>query len=347
MKLEIDRRQARPAACAAIVARCFYGLSVEGGQLHNGAWLCAIAGALLAAPLIQCMRALRGHSGKRVFARLLAAALIVVNVFDCAEILAVAARSAGFLALERSPAWVLTLPVAIAALLAILRGGDAIGSAAAVSLRAAALLVAVVALMQLHALRPRWLFPLLGSGAPALLEGSFKAAGWTGSICGLFLLESDEANPTVPHSVRNYAFLAVAVNLCSVLIALRLMMSPTIRPGADNTWLIRLDTLLTNGRAGLYVQLPMIVMWYAGLLHLVACEGFIASSLLQRLAPGLDGRLCALSSVAAITALSIARPAFLAAANASHAWIYAVIAVLGALALVEGAAKGGASPCAF
>ena len=71
------------------------------------------------------------------------------------------------------------------------------------------------------------------------------------------------------------------------------MPTPFMAQGADGGWLARIDSLLTNGRAPLYLQMPMLLIWYAALLHLSACAGFCAACHLQRMLPSVDGRLCA------------------------------------------------------
>jgi hypothetical protein len=85
-------------------------------------------------------------------------------------------------------------------------------------------------------------------------------------------------------------WVAAACLVAALLLVLRLMMAPAGKYGLP--WLSRLDALLTNGRAPLYLQLPMIMAFFVSLFHLLTCECFAASALLQRLIPALNGHLC-------------------------------------------------------
>ena len=131
--------------------------------------------------------------------------------------------------------------------------------------------------------------------------------------------------------------LAAGIAVATLLIVLRLMMTPTQlqRDG----WSNRLDALLTNGRAPLYLQLPMIALWYAGMLHLLACEGFACAALLQGLFPRLGGMACAVVAVAAVALLSGA-----GAQDFFAPWRYLVLAMIAAVAaLLPDRRKGGAT----
>ena len=136
----------------------------------------------------------------------------------------------------------------------------------------------------------------------------------------------------------------VGALVSALLILLHRMMVPT--PIREAGWLKRLDDLLTNGRAPLYLQLPMICAWYAGLLHLLACECFAGATLLQRLLPRLGGRQCALLFVATI-ALAAAFLPVIDIAEMLSPWQYIAVAPLTALiTFVAAGRKGGAASCA-
>lgn len=296
MKLGIRQKPAEYAVSAAVAARVFCGLAVDHPGLHNGAWLSAGIGAALAWPVIMGFAKLKGNGAAKPA---LTALLALINLLDGAATAVKLTRSAGYLALERLPAPVLMLPIGLVLFWAICRGGDAIGYSAAIWTRVFAVLMGIVALMQLRTYRPQWLRPLLGGGLLPIFEGGVRAAGWMAGIAGVFLIaEGDYGEDTHP-----YRAALIGAGVAAVLIVLRTMMTPTLRAGYAATWLIRLDTLLNNGRARLYLQLPMIVIWYASLLHLLVLQGFTAAALLQRLLPKLDGRACALAAVAAVVFL--------------------------------------------
>ena len=89
----------------------------------------------------------------------------------------------------------------------------------------------------------------------------------------------------------------------------------------------------------------MISAWYAGLLHLLLCEGFGAAALLQRLFPALDGRLCSALAVASIGAAYALQGTF-GASDALSPWLYVVAALITALTALISLGKGGRRQCA-
>ena len=116
------------------------------------------------------------------------------------------------------------------------------------------------------------------------------------------------------------------------------MMTPTQLSG-DN-WLNRLDSLLCNGFAPLYLQLPMIVLWFAGLMHLIVCEIFSSAALVQRLLPSVNGRLCA----AILTGIAL----ILSRTHGSETispWSFSVVCALGALHMLMRVFTGRRSGC--
>jgi len=112
-------------------------------------------------------------------------------------------------------------------------------------------------------------------------------------------------------------------------------------------WLFRLDTLLTNGRAPLYLQLPMIVLWFSSMLHLLVGESLVVALLLQRAFPTLDGRLCSiLASLGAVLAFASPLPRTLPSSPIPQ-WLFIGIlaaAIPGRVVLHR--KKGGQNPCA-
>ena len=302
IRLHISSRAAESAACAAVAASTFCGLTVDSTALHNGAWISAIIGilpALLIASSYQKLRTVNGKTG-RAAAALLNLILLGFNGIGTAEILTDITRSAGYMALDRVPEAALLIPAGLALAWCLSRNGNAVGYSAGVWLRVFPALLLLVAVLQIPYYHPAWLRPVLGSGWQGVLKGSLLPAGRTAALSCIFLFvdegENDGGSP--------FRAVLLGTGIAALMILLRLMMTPTPRPGTENTWLLRLDSLLANGRAPLYLQLPMIVIWYAGLLHLLCCSGFNAAALLQRFAPKLDGRICVGIVVVAIAALS-------------------------------------------
>ena len=328
MRLSIACRPAYMAALVAVAARVFLGLTVDAPVPHNGAWLSALIGGLLAVPWVFCVSRFKPHG------KALHALLATLCLLDAASVLSAVTRSAGYLALDRSPVLALLLPTGIAALWCVWRNGDAIGYGAMLWARIAPALLLIVALLQWRYYRPAWLSPAFGSGWTAILGGGVRSAGWIVSASAVLLLPDKDDRPNASAMV-----VPVAAAISAILIVLQRMMAPvSLSPGG---WLDRLDALLCNGRAPLYLQLPMIVFWFAGLMHLLLCELFTAAALVQRVVSGLDGRLCAAVTVTAALALS--------QLEALPAWMSAVapwaFPAAGALTVVTMLLKGGRSPC--
>lgn len=299
MKSTVSMSAARAAAMSAVVARVFLGLVVDAPTTHNGAWLCALLGALLAAPWLLCLAPLRGYT--RASRLPLDLVLMLAAMIDAATVMSTLTRSAGYLALDRSPALTLALPAALAVLWCVWRGGDAIGYGAILTTRIVFALVLVVVLLQWHYFRPQWLSPVLGNGIASIVDGGVRAASWIVASASILAVADDEGSEACA-SLSVLPALGIAAVACSVLIALRQMLTPT--QISDWTWLNRLDALLCNGRTPLYLQLPMIALWFAGLLHLLVSECFAASAIMGRLLPQLDPRLCGASVVTATLFLS-------------------------------------------
>ena len=332
MKRAISPRAARAAALVAIAARLFLGLVIDAPTTQNGAWLSAIIGCLLAAPLLFLLAHCRFKSV------LLIAALGALAAVDAASVLFATSRSAGYLALDRSTVLLLSLPISLAALWALWRGGDAVGYAAMIWARIALALLVVVALLQVKYFRVGWLYPIFGEGWRAILDGGVKVAGWIVAASSVLALP-DDARKSPPVLPALFSATAIA----SLLILLRCMLAPTqLRSG----WLNRLDALLCNGRTPLYLQLPMIALWFASLFHLLACELLAAAGCLRKLLPGLSEKLCAMTVVT--LALGISRLSVLARwTEALSEWSFAVIGVIAALSFITSRREGGERVCGF
>ena len=310
MKLCLPAHSARKAAWLAVVTRIFCGLTVSAGSPHNGAWIAALLGAALAVPLTGYMDgasrrpAYTGLRGRRAQC----AALSIALLADTAWALGLLSGSASFLSAENSVLLRSLLPAALALTWVTGRNGDAVGYGAALWLKLLPPLLLLVMLLHLPHLRPDWLFPLLGDGPSALLPAALRSAGWAAASFSAADLLGETASPPASHSHRCGVMSASAVS--AALILFRLMMTPEMPAVLGGQWLNRLDTLLTNGRAPLYGQLPMIVLWFTCLMNLLAFDGFAAAALIQRFLPRMDGRLLgALTAAAASAAVLAGGPA--------------------------------------
>ena len=338
MRLRISRPAARAAAFTASAARVFYALAVETGTVHNGVWISALLGAILAIPLILAVGRSRGRGN-----RWLLAVLCVASLADSGLVLSAIARSSSFLTMDEVRPILLSLPALLAVFWCVTRNGDAIGYGSMLWVRIFPALLLPVVLLQWRHYRPAWLLPLLGDGWRAIGLGGLRTAGCLIPYTALALVCEDET----PENSSKGSFVAALSGgavLAALLLLPRLMMAPTNVAGDD--WITRLDTLLTNGRAPLYLQLPMILLWYGGLFHLTTCGSFAAALLLQRLIPALDGRLCALFALLAALAVALSPLPSALPGSAAQPWLFPAVTALAALRCWTLKMKGGRRSCA-
>lgn len=278
MRDGLSRSSASASVGAAMISRLFYGLMVETPEVHNGAWLSALLGLGLALPVLWLIHRAAGRRGNP----LLPWTLLLMAGLDAAEMLSATAFSESCVAFNPIPAPLLMLPLLLAAGRCLWLGGDALGGSARVWMRAFVPLLLVVVVYQWPYYRPAWLFPLWGFGMGGLLRGGLRAAGWIVTLGGAALMLCDGARFS-----RVCRSLMLATTVVILLILLRLMMAP----GMDVAGMgrrVQLDALLTNGRAPMYLQLPMIIIYFVGMLHLLCFETWAASALLRRVISGMS-----------------------------------------------------------
>ena len=282
MKRTLSRSAAAASTGAAVLARVFYGLTIEAPDPMGGAWASALLGLMLSLPALWLLMRCKRHSAwlAPVFSALL--------LLDAASAMECAGFSASYLAFSHAPVAVLMLPLALAAWRCSALGGDALGASARVWMWALSGLMLVVMLFQWPYYHPAWALPLF-SGTQGLLKASLRVAGWITTLAGAAILLCDE----VPRTRWVLGTVASAMGVALALVLLRRMMTP---PGAylAISRSVRVDSLLTNGRAPLALQLPMIVIWFMAMLHLLSYETFACGALIKLHIPWISIVLAAL-----------------------------------------------------
>lgn len=297
MRLEPSRTAATASLTACLASRLFCGLALEAPEAANAAWLAAPLGLLLSLPPVYLACGLR--PGAR---RALAGPLFLLLCMDAAATIEWTAYSESCLAFDHVSPLLMMLPLMLAVARCAWLGGDALGGAARFWIKLFALLILVVLLYQLPYYNPGWLRPWLGAGTGGIWHAGIRAAGWTAliamsavSVCG---------DDLTFREVLPGMLLATAV--AAILVALRQMMAPAVTAGGM-TRAMAVDALLTNGRAPLYLQLPLIVAWFAGMLHLMAFEGIAACGLLKKLLRRAGELPCVLAGLGLAFALALTR----------------------------------------
>ena len=305
MENRLSRSSASASAGAAIISRLFYGLMVDAPEVHNGAWLSAALGLVLALPSLWLMY----RAAKRGRRSLLPLALMLSAILDAGGMLEATAFSESCIAFNHIPMPMLLLPLLLAAGRCLWLGGDALGASARIWMRVFVPLLLLVILYQRPYYRPAWLFPVLGFGMGGILRGGLRAAGWIATIGGAAMLLCGEARFSKVCRV-----FTLAVIVAALLMLLRLMMAPAM-DAAGMSRSVQLDALLTNGRAPMYLQLPMIVIYFVGMLHLLCFEIWAASVLLKNSLPQIGGIPAGI-----LTLLSAALSALAPAQTGAELW---------------------------
>ena len=330
MKLRLSASGAASAFSAAAVARTFCALTLDEPLLPGGRWLAALLGGVLAAPVVLGIARAKGRG-------LAGAILMPLGALEAAQAARTLAHGASFLAFDRVPTALLMLPLFLAALRCLWPGGTALGAASRVWLKLLPLFLVPILALQLPHLEPDWLFPLLGSGPRSILGGAIRAAGGFAMLSGLWLVAEDGDGP--PHPLRCLAFSAL---LAAALLAAQEMMAP-VMISADSSRVFLLDALLTNGRAPLILQLPMVIVWFIAMLNLLAVQCFLSAALASRLAARANPRIVGIAVVAVVAALALAGlPGWRRAALLGRM----ELAAAGLCAAIFYAKSGGERPCA-
>ena len=219
MKLTLSRGAAFAAAFVAIVARLFLALAVDDGPMHNGAWIAALIGGLMALIYLTAIDALiagHGRSGGGM-ARAFYLPMGALALVDSARVLSALSKSASFLAVESTSAIAMVLPVCLAAAWCVCRNGDAVGYGAMLWMRLFPALLLLVVLLQAGHYRPQWLFPLLGNGWGDIRVQSLRSAGWFVPTTAVLLVADDPSDEThLPG--RHASTLALAAAVLTVLV---------------------------------------------------------------------------------------------------------------------------------
>ena len=138
--------------------------------------------------------------------------------------------------------------------------------------------------------------------------------------------------------VRLTCFIAV---VSAGLILLRNLMTPPLVSGDLTSRYAQFDLLLSNGRAPLTLQFPMIVLWLVSLLMLLLFDVLSVALTLQRALPGLNGKVCVFAAPLSCMALALFGVGARTDAMALARWLYtAQGTLLAALMLQNGKKRG-------
>ncbi len=350
MKYVPGRSAALPLMFIAIAARLFCEMALLYPAAHNAVWLCPIAGLLLYLPFafaLQRAAALGNDSAwgnlesrlPRFLSALILLILIALLLLDASAMMDVAAGTASF-SIGDKAVITLELPLAVLLALMVLLGPDAAGNNARIGLYILGFLLVILALTQIPIYRPGWIAPILGGGAPSILNGALRCAGSMALLSLPWLF-------AVPDRARFGPTLwgSAACLLASVLLLFLQMLSPTF-VGTELLRPARMEILLNNGRVAISLQFVYLIAWYGGLLHLLSAEAVTAACIIRRLLPGLKPWLVALLEAVGVFLLSGSERIQAFLAGNAVAWLFPLIGLLLLVSMAAaGLAKGGGRRC--
>ena len=340
----LPQRSAAALGLIALSTRLFFAIAIDLPQLLNAGWLCALAACALTLPLALCLGFLQqrwaappASKCTGIPARIFCGALCLFSLHDLCCVMRFFTLSASHTLLEDVRPWLLTLLLAACALLGCLAGVRAVGGAARVGLWVIGLMLAITVLVQLTALNPGWLAPLLGPGLPVLARPLPHLAGLMTGLTGLWLMGDGKAGKAFsPPALVGYIALAAGG-----LLALWSMLAPMMT-GVPDTRLFYFDRLLTNGRVTASLQLVLLLAWYGGMLTMMSFSTVCSARLLTLTVPPLPWPwavcLCVLGALGA-TALSLADRQVIQWINLVR-WVLVTLPILGASLFLAMQRKG-------
>lgn len=351
MNTQPGRSSAAAIMYITVAARLFWGMAVDCPIVHNAAWICPLAGFLIALPFLLCCNsaARLGNDSpiNNLAVRCPAAVsragmsmLSLLLLLDCAVNMRMLAGTANVLALGSLPISVLLIPLAAVAAASVLLGMDAAGNSALVWLRLLPLPMLVLLLAQAGSWETGWLTPILGDGLRRIASGGVYCSGAVALLAVPFLV-------AVPDRCRRspILFAALGAATASLLLLVLQMLCPPL-----TTILLsrssRSELILNNGRIQLSMQLLLIVLWYGAITNLVSVEASAAASAIERMLPKLPRwslAACITILCFVLACLPISTPD-----ECVHIfnWYYPLAAAALIAMLIGAASKGRKKPCA-
>lgn len=355
MRLTLPLSSARPLIFAAVCARVVMGMHLDLAWLYNAGWISVLIAMLLCLPLgllatyvtracreRSILDALRQSSGEAL-TRGVCCVYCVLSTYETAVTARVLSNSVRHVALSETSALTLLVPLVLVAMLASYFNGQSIGSAARVWVKIVPFLVLIAILIQMKSYRVQWLLPIFGPGLEVIADGAVSASGWL-SLSALVWLGADaDAQGCDARMPVLGPMLSIGIVSAALLALLAVMSPPSVR--ADLTRAFQLDKLLSNGRASLSAQLPLIILWYNGLLFGATTGLFLSAKFMQAAFPKLDGRVAILLSGLLTGAIAMLGLAEQHTAVLFSRWLFPAVAVPFFLLLLPPAMRGGKNAC--
>ena len=305
MSLRIPFSRAWMLGVISLTMRLFAGIVLDRPELHIAGWISPLIGLGLWMPVVcacgifsrNCkdrapVEVLSETAGAALTA-VLKAVLAVVLLWDAAGISIIAIETMSYATMVEIRGIYFLLPLSAVMFGVLLTNGRGLGGMASLWARILPLLFLLVLVQRFSNYVFHWLRPVFGSGGQAIITGGIASAGLLSPVVALWLIaEPDKANSRSGWQTL-LTMILFSVLCAAVLLALHSAMTPVQISGRESR-IFRLDSILTNGRAVLGSQLPVLIIWFVSQLITLAFELFLSAALLQRLVPRLKGVFCAL-----------------------------------------------------
>lgn len=303
-------------ASLSCIMRITIELAIDLPNAANASWMCPLLGLALFAPFLfalrQAARLSKGSPWENIRQRLPRALRRVIEIdfalllmLDAASMVRLAASSYNVQALNHVTVHLLIVPLGAVVAAAIFWGANAVGNSARIAIRFLAALMILLLCVQLPEYKPSYLAPIFGAGAAEIIIGSIACAGNMALLALIWLLALPDANQR--GLTRNAVFSAI----CASLLLAALHAGYPSMPGKQFTRAARLELVLSNGRMSLAPQFLLNLLWYGGILYLIAAESCASACWLSYAFPKLSRGLCAALETILICMAAIFYPQWL------------------------------------
>lgn len=283
--LTMEKRGALALGGIALGFRSFFQAVIDMPELLSSGWLGLAAGLVMALPAGLLLKGLRTlypdkrpeealpHAVGKWGARGVCFVLMLLMWYDSAFVLRALTGSATGISINEIPVTSLLIVTAVVLTLGCMLGGGPISGTARIWIKIFLAIAALVGIVQLPRYTVGWLTPLLGPGARTILQSGWHLSGLLMQAFLLWLLlePSEDKDGWLP--VRAMVYGGGAAILAAFLYG---MLTPAM-PGMPASRVFRLDSLLSNGRLPLSLHMPLMVIWYGGLLMTAAFDLLAAS----------------------------------------------------------------------
>lgn len=315
MKLKISFANGWILGVIALTTRLFVGATLDWPELHIAGWIGTLVGLVICMPLIwacgvfsnendSCapMKAMEKKAGV-LPVTLLKTVLLAGLLWDAAGVSIMSIETMSYANMVEIRGIYFLLPLYIAMFSVLLTNGSGVGGVARLWGKVIPLLFLIVLIQRFSNYEFRWLRPFLGEGGKQIISGGISSAGWLAPAAVLWLIAEPDQKSRRSCWQTPAIMILISALFAAGLLALHAAMTPAQISG-NETRIFRMDSILTNGRATLGSQLPVLILWYASQLITLMFELFLSAALLQQIVLRLSGVVCVFLINAAACALA-------------------------------------------